>query len=124
MGLSNGPHITISEDKSDNSKECIVHDYWYFNYGSKFQKSVCNGCHDLLMLSLNISNVTSLTVKGIDHCCIQKSVCNSCHDLLMVSLNTNNITNITVKDIDYRCIISAISNFNGIHPFARKLCAG
>ena len=41
----------------------------------------------------------------------------------MVSLNTNNITNITVKDIDYRCIISAISNSNGIHPFARKLCA-
>ena len=76
------------------------------------------------MLSLNISNVTNLTVKGIDHCCIQKSVCNSCHDLLMVSLNTNNTTNITVKDIDYRCIISAISNSNGIHPFARKLRAG
>ena len=76
------------------------------------------------MLSLNTSNVTNLTVKGIDHCCNQKSVCNCCHDLLMVSLNINHITSLTVKGINYRCIISPISNSDGIHPFVRKLCAG
>ena len=34
------------------------------------QKSVCNGCHDLLMLCLNISEITIITAKGIDYRCI------------------------------------------------------
>ena len=33
--------------------------------GIKFQKSVCNGCPDLLVLYLNISDITIITVKGI-----------------------------------------------------------
>ena len=32
------------------------------NRGFKFQKSVCNNCHDLLMFSLNISNTNIITV--------------------------------------------------------------
>ena len=27
--------------------------YWFFNHGFEFQASVCNGCHDLTMLSVN-----------------------------------------------------------------------
>ena len=38
--------------KSNNSKECIVCHYWYFNHGFKFPSSVCNGCHDLMMFCL------------------------------------------------------------------------
>ena len=35
--------------KSNNSKE---YHYWFFNHGFKFQYYVCNGCHDLVMLSV------------------------------------------------------------------------
>ena len=48
-------HLT----KCKNSRECIVCHHWYFNHGFKFQKSVCNGCHDLLMMSPNINNMAT-----------------------------------------------------------------
>ena len=54
--------------KSNNCKECIVCHYWYFNHKIKFEKSVCNSCHDLLMLYLDIGDITIITVKGIDYC--------------------------------------------------------
>ena len=40
--------------KSNNSKECMVCHYWFFNGVFRFHDSVCNGCHDLTMLCLNI----------------------------------------------------------------------
>ena len=36
-----------------------------FNHGFKFQDSICNGCHDLKMLCLNISDITIITVKNV-----------------------------------------------------------
>ena len=39
--------------------------YFFFNHGFKFQDSVCNGCHDLPMLSINISDVAIITVKNV-----------------------------------------------------------
>ena len=36
----------------------------------KFQNSICNGCHDLTMLCLNISNIAIITVKGVGYCII------------------------------------------------------
>ena len=41
-----------------------------FNHGFKFQDYLCNGFHDLTMLSFNISNITIITVKNVDYCCI------------------------------------------------------
>ena len=41
--LSEGIDVT----ESNNSKECIVCYYCFFNHGFKFQDSVYNGCHDL-----------------------------------------------------------------------------
>ena len=38
--------------KSNNSKECIIHHYWFFNHGPKFQDSMCNGSHDLTIMCL------------------------------------------------------------------------
>ena len=35
--------------KSNNSKECMICHYWFFNLGFNFQDYVCNGCHDLTM---------------------------------------------------------------------------
>ena len=66
--------IEISEGvdlaKSNNSKECMICHYWFFNHGFKFQDYVCNGCHDLSMLTVNISDVAIITVKNVDYCCI------------------------------------------------------
>ena len=41
--------------------------YWVFNHGFKFQDYVCNGCHDLTMVCLNLSDITIITVKNIDY---------------------------------------------------------
>ena len=66
--------INISEGivltKSDNSKECMICHYWFFNHGFKFQDSACNGCHSLIILSINISGIAIITVKNVDYCCI------------------------------------------------------
>ena len=47
-----------------------VHDichYWYFlNKGFKLQAYVCNRCHDLLMMSLNLSDNAILKIKNVD----------------------------------------------------------
>ena len=43
--------------------------YWYFlNYSFKFLPNVCNRCHDLLMMSMNPSDI--LNIKGYDYWCI------------------------------------------------------
>ena len=33
----------------------------------KFQDSVCNVCHDLTMLSVNISDIAIITIKSVDY---------------------------------------------------------
>ena len=45
--------------------------YWYFlNYSFKFQPNVCNRCHDLLIMYINLSNLAILNIKGFDYRCI------------------------------------------------------
>ena len=36
--------------------------YWLFNHRFKCQDSVCNGCHDLKVLSVDISNIAIITI--------------------------------------------------------------
>ena len=55
--------------KSNNSKECTICHYWFFNHGFKSQNYVSNGCHDLTMLSVNVSDIAIITVKNVDYCC-------------------------------------------------------
>ena len=53
------------------SKECIVYYYWYFlDKRFKFPLDVCNGCHDILMVPMNLSDITLLNNYGVDCCCI------------------------------------------------------
>ena len=59
----------IDPGKSNNSKECIVCHYLYFDHGFKFQNCVFNGCHDLAMLCINLSDIAIITVKNVDYCC-------------------------------------------------------
>ena len=60
----------IDSTESNKSRECMICHYWFFNHGFKFQDYVCNGCHDLKMLSVNISDIVITTVKNVDYCCI------------------------------------------------------
>ena len=61
----------IDVNKTSASKECDVCHYWYFlNYSFKFQPNVCNRYHDLLMMSINLSNIAILNIKGSDCRCI------------------------------------------------------
>ena len=48
----------------------MVCHYWFFNHWFKFQHSVCNGCHDLTMFCLNISDIANIAAKGVDYHCI------------------------------------------------------
>ena len=56
---------------TSESKECSACHYWYFlNKGFTFQLNVCNRYHDLLMISMILSNIAILNIKGSDYCCI------------------------------------------------------
>ena len=51
--------------------KCAVCPYWYFlNYSFMFQPNVCNRWHDLLLMSLSLSDTAILKVKGSDYHCI------------------------------------------------------
>ena len=53
--------------KSNNSKECVICYSSFFNHEFKFQDFVCNGCHDLTMLSVSISDIAIITIKNVDY---------------------------------------------------------
>ena len=61
----------IDVNKISASKECDICHYWYFlNFRFNLQQNVCNRCHDLLMMSMNLRDVAILNIKGYDYCCI------------------------------------------------------
>ena len=61
--------IDISEEsdfnKTNLSKECGICHYWYFkDIGFKYEKYLCNGCHDLMQKAMSFNNVAIVYVKG------------------------------------------------------------
>ena len=67
--------IDVSErfdvNKTSASKECDVFRYRYFiNFSFNFQPNVSNRCHGLLMMSVNLTNISILNIKGSDYRCI------------------------------------------------------
>ena len=54
--------------KANESRDCHIFHYWYFfDKGFKFQPDVCNGCHDVLMTSMNVNIIAFLNA---DYFCI------------------------------------------------------
>ena len=43
----------------------------------KFQDSICNGCHHLTILGLNISDIAIISVKNVDYRCIIHNIMKS-----------------------------------------------
>ena len=61
----------IDVNKTSASKEYDLCHYWYFsNFSFKFQPNVCNRCHDLLIISINLSDIAILNIKSSDYHCI------------------------------------------------------
>ena len=62
--------IDVSEgtdvNKTSALKECDICHY-FLNYSFKFQPNVCNRCHDLLMMSINLSDIAILNIKDFDY---------------------------------------------------------
>ena len=63
--------------KSNNNKECMIWHCWFFNLRVNFPGYVCTGCHDLTMLSVNISAIAIITVKNVDYRCINYNISKS-----------------------------------------------
>ena len=67
----------IDPTKINKNKESIICYLLFFNHGFKFRDSVCNGCHDLTMLSVNISDIAIITIENIDYPCIIHNISKS-----------------------------------------------
>ena len=78
----------IGVNKKSASKECDVCYHWYFlNHSFKFQPNVCNMCHYLLIMSMNLSDIAILNIKGSDYWCIIDLI--SKNETINVKLNAN-----------------------------------
>ena len=52
------------------SKKYDICHYWYFlNKGFTFQPNICNKCHDLLMMPMDLNAIAVLNIKSADYCC-------------------------------------------------------
>ena len=40
----------------------------FLNKGFRFQPNICNGCHDLLMMFMNLSDIAISNIKSGDYC--------------------------------------------------------
>ena len=74
--------IDISEGigvkKTSKSIECNICHYLYFSdKGFKFQPTVCIECHDLLMMTMNLSNVTISNITNAEYHCILSRITKS-----------------------------------------------
>ena len=73
--------IDVSEGIDINrskSKKCDICHYWYFlNNGFSFLSYVCNRCHDLLIMSMNLKDIVILNIKDAECCCIISGITKS-----------------------------------------------
>ena len=53
---------------------------YYFDFsetGFNFQLNVCYGCHDVLMMSMNLGDIAILNIRGVDYCSIINGISKS-----------------------------------------------
>ena len=68
----------IDVNKKIHSKEFDIFHYWYFlDKDFKFQPNVCNGCHDLSMMSMNYCGIAILNIISVNYCCIISGISKS-----------------------------------------------
>ena len=78
----------IDVNKTSESKECDICNYWHFlNKGFKFQPNICNRCHDLLMMSIKLTDIAILNINSADYRCIISGISKS--EVMKLMQNTN-----------------------------------
>ena len=98
----------IDVDKTSASKECDIFHFWHFlNKGFKFQPTVCNRCHDLLMMSMKFSDIAILNIKSVDYLCIISGISKS------EAINLMQTINLTKKAERYKTYKFIITYKNG-----------
>ena len=56
----------------------MISHYWFFNHWFKFRDSACNDCHNLTILSANISDIAIvIIIKNVDYRCIIHNISKS-----------------------------------------------
>ena len=61
----------IDVNKTSASNEYKLCHYWFFkNIGFKFEKHVCDKCHDLLTIAHSLKAIAILSPKGANFGCI------------------------------------------------------
>ena len=65
----------IDVNKTSASEECELCQYWFFkDVGFKFEKHVCDRCHDLLTMIYSLKNIAILSAKGTAFRCLLISI--------------------------------------------------
>ena len=59
----------------------------FLDKGFKFQPNVCNGYYDVLMMSMNLSNIDTLNINGADYRCIVNEISKTESINLMQNIN-------------------------------------
>ena len=55
----------IGVNKTNLSKELDIFHYWYFkDIGFKYERYLCNGCHDLMQKAMSFNNIAIVNIKG------------------------------------------------------------
>ena len=68
----------IDVSKTIASKECIIClCYYSFEKGFKFQTNVCNECHDVLMMSMNLNDIAVLNIRNFGYLILIKGISES-----------------------------------------------
>ena len=59
-------------------KKCVTYNYLYlFDKVFMFHGDVCNGCLDLLLMSINLNGIAIFNIWSVNYCCIIKIVSNT-----------------------------------------------
>ena len=64
----------IDVKKTSKSKEC---DIFFYQMSFKFQPNVWNGCNVLLIMFMNLSNITTWNIKSANYCGIISGISKS-----------------------------------------------
>ena len=61
----------IDINKTSASKKFELFHYWFFkDVAFNFEEHLCNGCHDLLMMTYSLKNIAILNTKGATFRCL------------------------------------------------------
>ena len=58
---------SIDVNKTSALKQCIIFFYWTFIKCLSFHPAVCNGCDNVLLISMNLNDTVILTIHIVDY---------------------------------------------------------